>query len=79
MKKNNLKTLRPDLTREWHPTKNGDLTPEKSMPGSGKRVWWKCPQGDDHEWKTSIGHRARKDGTGCPHCWAIRNRKLKKK
>ena len=30
----NLLTLRPDLAREWHPTKNGTLGPKDVTPGS---------------------------------------------
>ncbi len=45
VKSNSLATLNPELASEWHPTKNGDLTPEKVMPGSGKNVWWKCNKG----------------------------------
>ena len=38
-----LVTVNPDLAKEWHPTKNGDLTPENVFSKSGKKVWWKCP------------------------------------
>lgn len=37
-----------DLVKEWHPTRNLPLTPEQVLPGSEKKVWWKCAQG--HEW-----------------------------
>ena len=57
----------PELVKEWHPTKNGDLTPEDFTYGSGKKVWWLCPKG--HEWETKINKRTRKDKpTGCPNC-----------
>ena len=61
-----LAILNPELIEEWHPTKNGSLTPYDVTPGSNIKVWWKCPKGDDHEWKTSPNHRA--IGTGCPFC-----------
>jgi len=32
----------PELAKEWHPTKNGELTPYDVSYGSGKKVWWKC-------------------------------------
>lgn len=60
----NLATERPDLAEEWHPTKNGDLTPEMFSTHSNKTVWWKCKQG--HEWQDSCNHRAA--GRGCPKC-----------
>ena len=63
---NCLETLNPQLASEWHPTKNGDLTPRDVPPGSNKIVWWKCPKGDDHEWEASV--IARQNGSGCPIC-----------
>ena len=46
---NCLATLNPSLTKEWHPTKNGDLTPYDVTLGSSKNVYWKCNEADDHE------------------------------
>ena len=54
----------PELVREWHPTKNLPLTPECVLPGSEKKVWWRCSLG--HEWQAEI--RSRVDGCGCPVC-----------
>lgn len=64
---NNLAENYPDVAMEWHPTKNGDLLPSQVVSGSGKNVWWQCPVGEDHEWKTTIDNRVRK-GVGCPIC-----------
>lgn len=61
---NNLAAKRPDLAREWHPTKNGDLAPTGVVPGSVRKVWWLCKYG--HEWKAAVYARAR--GSGCPYC-----------
>ncbi|MBP5404002.1 MAG: zinc-ribbon domain-containing protein [Elusimicrobiaceae bacterium] len=59
---NDLATTRPELAKEWHPTKNGDLTPYMVTAGSSKRVWWKCSVcGKD--WNTVITSRRT-----CPHC-----------
>lgn len=66
VKSNCMATTHPELTKQWHPAKNGDLTPEKIVSGYGKRVWWKCPKGDDHEWPATIVNRNR--GKGCPFC-----------
>jgi hypothetical protein len=63
---NCLATINPDVAKEWHPTKNGELTPFDFTPSSNKKVWWQCPEGDDHEWKTSLDKRTR--GRGCPVC-----------
>ena len=46
-----LADLFPNIASEWHPTKNGDLTPDQVTKGSTKMVWWKCDVADDHEWK----------------------------
>ena len=61
---NDLKTKNPKLAKEWHPTKNNDLTPNDVMPNSHKKVWWQCKLG--HEWEATVGDRNR--GTGCPIC-----------
>ena len=59
-----LAALRPELVAEWHPTKNGDLTPKDVTPGSTKRVWWMCSEG--HEWVAMVSNRSK--GSGCPYC-----------
>ena len=59
-----LATRSPDLAAEWHPTKNGDLTPSDVLPGSHRLVWWQCPHG--HEWRAQI--KSRVSGAGCPVC-----------
>ena len=52
-----LSALRPDLAAQWHPTKNDPLTPEDLTPGSGKKVWWKCPEDTDHDWEAGVNSR----------------------
>lgn len=61
---NDLATTHPNLTKEWHPTKNGDLTPNKVTSGSIKKVWWLDECG--HEWYATINHRT--NGRCCPYC-----------
>ena len=63
---NCLATLNPELAKEWHPTKNDELTPFGVTDGTPKKVWWKCPKGDDHEWKASIANRSQ--GNDCSIC-----------
>jgi hypothetical protein len=60
----NLKMINPRLSREWHPTKNGKLTPEGVTPSSDRKVWWICE--NMHEWRAKVDRRAH--GTGCPYC-----------
>lgn len=66
VKSNCLETLNPELVKQWHPAKNGDLTPRDVTVSSHKKVWWKCPEGEDHQWETKISDRKR--GEGCPVC-----------
>lgn len=56
----------PDLSKEWHPTRNGDLIPDKVLAGSEKKVWWKCPIVSSHEWEANISNRVK--GSSCPYC-----------
>ena len=62
---NRLSVLFPELVEEWHPTKNGKLTPADVSYGSGKKCWWVC--GEGHQWSTVVSYRTL-DGTGCPYC-----------
>ena len=55
----------PLLLRQWHPLRNGDLSPRQVSPGSHRKVWWRCDRG--HEWQAEIKSRALL-GTGCPVC-----------
>lgn len=61
---NCLATNNLELSSEWHPTKNGNLTPYDVTCGSNKIVWWKCSNG--HEWETQICYRS--NNIGCPYC-----------
>jgi len=61
-----LDFLFPEISKEWHPTKNGKLKPEDFTFGSGEKVWWLCPKG--HSYDATIGNRTSKKGSGCPHC-----------
>ena len=61
---NDLATNYPELARQWHPTKNGQLTPSDVVPGTRRKVWWVCDKG--HEWRASVS--ARVNGSGCPVC-----------
>jgi superfamily II DNA or RNA helicase len=64
---NSLAALFPGIAAQWHPTKNGDLTPDTVTAGYHKKVWWKCPKEPDHEWQASVSQRTR-SGSGCPCC-----------
>lgn len=61
---NDLATIRPDIAARWHPTKNGDKTPEMFTFRSGFVAWWRCSKG--HEWQSDIDHQS--GGCSCPKC-----------
>ena len=69
---NDLSTTNPELARQWHPIKNGNLKPSQVVSGSSKKVWWLFPYYDiktkkhfEFEWKAEI--RNRNNGCGCPY------------
>lgn len=61
---NDLQTINPILSKEWHGEKNNGLAPMDVLPNSSKTVWWRCNVG--HEWQAVIASRNR--GRGCPYC-----------
>lgn len=69
---NSLETREPSIAKMWHPTKNGNLRPSEFTHKSGRKVWWKCDLGSDHEWQAPINNLVCL-GSGCPCC---ANRKL---
>lgn len=66
--KNDLATTHSYLAKEWHPTKNGNLTPQMVTYGAGRKVWWLCP--NNHAYEAQVMHRSH--GTECPKCHAGR-------
>lgn len=62
-----LSFRRPDLAREWHPTKNGHLTLDACATNSTQPVWWQCQQNPHHVWRASLKSRYSKR-TGCRRC-----------
>jgi very-short-patch-repair endonuclease len=61
---NDLATVHPQLAAEWHPVRNGELTPSQVRPGSDVKAWWHAACG--HEWEATVTNRRR--GTACPSC-----------
>ena len=66
---NDLATKEPLVANQWHPTLNGDLTPEMVTIGCHKKAWWQCPEG--HVWKAVIESRATRKKYGCPVCAGV--------
>jgi len=54
------------LVKEWHPTKNGDLTPDDFTHATRKKVWWLCSKG--HSYDKTINHRTTNLHRKCPYC-----------
>ena len=71
---NDLATKMPELAKQWHPTKNNELTASNVSKGSDKKVWWLC-DACGYEWQAGIGSRSR--GAGCPHCAKEKHKKNK--
>jgi very-short-patch-repair endonuclease/DNA-directed RNA polymerase subunit RPC12/RpoP len=55
----------PSIAKEWHPTRNGELTPSNIVFGSSRNIWWQCARG--HEWETKVIARTHRN-TNCPKC-----------
>ena len=68
--RNSLVNVNPKLAKEWHPEKNGELTPSVIASGYGKKVWWYCDKSlceHPHEWQSAPNTRIGQQ-TGCPFC-----------
>lgn len=64
---NDVGTKNPELSAQWHPTKNGTKTPQNTLAGGRQKVWWLCEEG--HDWEAGIYTRTR---NGCPFCGSKR-------
>jgi hypothetical protein len=61
---NDLATVRPDIAAWWHPTLNGDLTPDMVKRGSDLEVWWQCDDG--HAFLARVNYRCKQKKRTCP-------------
>lgn len=64
-KENSLAVVNPDLAAEWHPTKNGVVTPDDVKARARRYAYWLGSCG--HEWKAIIADR--NAGNPCPYCY----------
>ena len=64
-KNNSLMTMNPQLSLQWHPTKNGNLKPQDICCHSNRSVWWKCPD-CNYEWESIINIRMKSKYQSCP-------------
>ena len=68
---NSLQNNNPDISREWHPSLNGKITPLSVAAHSPRKVWWQCSLSPCHIWEARISSRTRRQslgGNGCPYC-----------
>lgn len=68
---NDLETTHPELVKEWHPTLNGQLTPQMVTKGSEEEISWikDClNDGIKHIWHAQPKDRTSKKLTGCSIC-----------
>jgi len=63
---NDLATSHPEVSRDWHPSKNGTLLPQDVIAGSHLKVWWQCPNIEEHTFNQAI--RDHVLGKGCSIC-----------
>lgn len=73
-----LQEHNPTAASQWHPTKNGTITPQDVGVGSKYNAWWVCPEGHTHQAPVFQKARAGEPGShrpysnGCPTCHKIR-------
>ena len=63
---NCLEAISPSIARQWHPTRNGRLTPRHVTDQANRVVWWRCEQYPHHEWRVDVASRRRRPN--CPFC-----------
>lgn len=62
-----LAAVFPEITKQFHPTKNGAVKLKNLVPGSKLKIWWRCDKAKDHEWQARPRDRTVR-GEGCPYC-----------
>lgn len=75
-KENSLLKIFENVASEWHPTKNGSLTPDMVSPHSTSRVWWLCAK-CGHEYITTVDNKVHYGYMGaCNNCKKERIREV---
>ncbi|RDI37536.1 zinc-ribbon domain-containing protein [Falsibacillus pallidus] len=54
-RENSLVVKKPEIAKQWHPTKNGDISPNEVGAYAREEYWWICENG--HEWQRSPNSR----------------------
>jgi len=62
--------LTPEISSQWHPTKNGNLRLANISPNSRRMIWWRDPV-CGHEFQATPRERDKYDRWRCPLCRTI--------
>lgn len=76
VKSNCVATTHPQVAKEWHLTKNENVTPNDITYACNSSYWFQCSIDPTHEWRSRIDARCRIQGTGCPICASSKGEKL---
>lgn len=74
LREKSLEFRYPEIAKEWHPHRNGTLSPDRVSAGSGEEYWWICGECGE-EYKQKISQRTGK-GVGCKKCSTKRKASL---
>lgn len=70
-----MSTTHPQLANEFHPSKNGDISPDNIVAGTHKKIWWICKEISEnpcgHIWQSTGSHRTHRS-QGCPPCGILK-------
>ena len=63
-----LQQFVPGAAEQWDPIRNGTLQPSAIPYNYDGYVWWKCPRGEDHVWRTKCRKRVDKENRRLLRC-----------
>lgn len=63
-----LACFNPELSKEWHKTKNGNLAPKDVLSHSRRVVWWQCQTNPKHSFQLDVCRRV-SEKTRCSECY----------
>ena len=73
IEKNSLSSNYPNVSKYWHPTKNGELCPKNITFGSRKVVWWQCTENMNHQWQKEVKLTTQRgDYVNCKFCNSLK-------
>jgi hypothetical protein len=60
---------RPEIAKQFHPTKNGNLSVDTLPLWGGYKVWWMCELGHSYQSYISSRSRSKQPLKSCPICY----------